>query len=201
MRSAVEHWKAKGVDLSRVLYQAPPAPGVAIYNCEKQDHHLDQAMDNELIELSAAGAANVASRCASSRDIRNVHRTVGAMLSGEVAKRYGHAGLPEDTIQISLTRQCRRQLRRVPGARRHAGADRRCQRLCRQGTVRRPRRRAPSAGATANPTKTSSSAIPCCTARSPARRISRASPASASPCATPVRSRWWKAAATTAANT
>ncbi|HET6198655.1 MAG TPA: glutamate synthase-related protein, partial [Acetobacteraceae bacterium] len=101
MRRAVEHWKAKGVDLSRILYQAPAREGVAIHNCEKQQHHLDRAMDNELIE-QAQPALQRGEPVRISRDIRNVHRTVGAMLSGEVAKRYGHAGLPEDTIQISL---------------------------------------------------------------------------------------------------
>ncbi|MGA9012514.1 MAG: glutamate synthase large subunit, partial [Acetobacteraceae bacterium] len=101
MRSAIEHWKAKGVDLSRILYQAPAREGVAIYNCEKQNHHLDRAMDNELIEL-AMPALQRGEPVRISHEIRNVHRTVGAMLSGEVAKRYGHAGLPEDTIQISL---------------------------------------------------------------------------------------------------
>src|SRR4029077_7730297 len=101
MRQAVENWKAKGVDLSRILYQAPARQGVAIYNCEQQDHHLDPAMDNELIEL-AAPAIQRGEPVHIARDIRNVHRTVGAMLSGEVAKRYGHTGLPEDTIQISL---------------------------------------------------------------------------------------------------
>src|SRR5215813_5238298 len=101
MKTAVEHWKAKGVDLSRILYQVPPKAGVAIYNCEKQNHHLDRAMDNELIEL-AQPAIQRGEPVRISRDIRNVHRTVGAMLSGEVAKKYGHAGLPEDTIQISL---------------------------------------------------------------------------------------------------
>jgi len=101
MKQAVEHWKAKGVDLSRILYQAPAREGVAIHNCEKQNHHLDRAMDNELIEL-AAPALQRAEPVSIRRDIRNVHRTVGAMLSGEVAKKYGHTGLPEDTIQISL---------------------------------------------------------------------------------------------------
>jgi glutamate synthase (NADPH) large chain len=101
MRKAVDNWKAKGVDLSRILYQAPAREGIAIYNCERQDHHLDRAMDNELIE-QAAPAIQRGEPVHIARDIRNVHRTVGAMLSGEVAKRYGHAGLPEDTIQISL---------------------------------------------------------------------------------------------------
>jgi glutamate synthase (NADPH/NADH) large chain len=101
MRRAVEHWKAKGVDLGRILYQAPAREGVAIYNCEKQNHHLDRAMDNELIE-QATPAIQRGEPVHIAREIRNVHRTVGAMLSGEVAKRYGHVGLPEDTIQISL---------------------------------------------------------------------------------------------------
>jgi glutamate synthase (NADPH/NADH) large chain len=102
MKKAVEHWKARGVDLSRILYQVPPREDVAIYNCERQNHHLERAMDNELIEQSQP-ALQRGEPVRISRDIRNVHRTVGAMLSGEVAKRHGHAGLPEDTIQISLT--------------------------------------------------------------------------------------------------
>jgi glutamate synthase (NADPH/NADH) large chain len=102
MRRAIDHWKAKGVDLSRILYQAPAREGVAIFNGEKQDHHLDSAIDNELI-TQAARALDCGEPVHISRDIRNVHRTVGAMLSGVVAKRYGHAGLAEDTIQISLS--------------------------------------------------------------------------------------------------
>src|SRR3954462_981100 len=97
MVPAVNHWKAKGVDLSRLLYQEPAPAGVAIYHCETQDHQLDKALDNELIaEAEPALERNEPVRI--KKPIRNVHRTVGAMLSGEVAKRYGHAGLPEDTI-------------------------------------------------------------------------------------------------------
>jgi glutamate synthase (NADPH/NADH) large chain len=99
VRRAIDHWKAKGVDLSRLLYQAPARPGVAIHNCESQDHHLDKAMDNELI-AAAQPALDAGEPVRIEREIRNVHRTVGAMLSGEVAARYGHAGLPEDTISI-----------------------------------------------------------------------------------------------------
>src|ERR1700677_4962827 len=76
-----------------------PREGVAIYNCERQQHHLDRALDNGLIaECGAALEQRAPVRL--ERPIRNVHRTVGAMLSGEVARRYGHAGLPEDTIQV-----------------------------------------------------------------------------------------------------
>jgi glutamate synthase (NADPH/NADH) large chain len=97
MVPAVNHWKAKGVDLSRLLYQEEAKPGVAIYHCEAQDHHLDKALDKELI-AEAEPALERKEPVRIDKPIRNVHRTVGAMLSGEVAKRYGHAGLPEDTI-------------------------------------------------------------------------------------------------------
>ncbi|MGE3142586.1 MAG: glutamate synthase-related protein, partial [Hyphomonadaceae bacterium] len=102
MRRAVDHWKAKGVDLSKLLYQAPAAPGVAIHNGESQDHGLDRALDHRLIaEAKPALAKKKPVRIETS--VINVNRTVGAMLSGEVARRYGHAGLPEDTISVRLT--------------------------------------------------------------------------------------------------
>ena len=97
MAPAINHWKAKGVDLSRLLYQQPAKPGVAIYHCERQHHGLDKALDNELI-AEAEPALERGDPVRIEKPIRNVHRTVGAMLSGEVARRYGHAGLPEDTI-------------------------------------------------------------------------------------------------------
>src|SRR5487761_1226137 len=98
---AIEQWKARGIDLSRLLHHAAPAPGVAVHNCERQDHHLDQALDNELI-AAAQPALEARKPVRVERPIRNVHRTVGAMLSGEVARRYGHAGLPQDTIWASF---------------------------------------------------------------------------------------------------
>jgi glutamate synthase (NADPH/NADH) large chain len=99
---AVNHWKAKGIDLSRLLYQEPPKPGVAIYHCEEQNHGLDKALDNELIAASEPALERRES-VRIELPIRNVNRTVGAMLSGEVARRYGHAGLPEDTIRVRFT--------------------------------------------------------------------------------------------------
>jgi glutamate synthase (NADPH/NADH) large chain len=97
MLRAVHHWKARGIDLSRILYQEQPAPGVAIHHCERQNHHLDKALDQELIVESQAALDN-GELVRIEKPIRNVHRTVGAMLSGEVAQRYGHDGLPDDTI-------------------------------------------------------------------------------------------------------
>ena len=99
MRRALDHWKAKGIDLSRVLHRPPARPGIAIHNGEHQNHHLDRAMDVELIAESRA-ALEHGEPVRIEREVRNVHRTVGAMLSGEIARRYGHAGLPEDTIAL-----------------------------------------------------------------------------------------------------
>jgi glutamate synthase (NADPH/NADH) large chain len=101
MRQALAHWKAKGVDLSKVLHQMPAKPGVAIYNCETQNHGLAKALDNDLIAASKS-ALEKGALVRIERAIRNVNRTVGAMLSGEVALKYGHTGLPEDTIQVKL---------------------------------------------------------------------------------------------------
>jgi glutamate synthase (NADPH/NADH) large chain len=97
MVRAVNHWKARGVDLSRILYQEQPAEGVAIHHCEVQDHHLDKALDQELIAEALAALDN-GELVRIEKPVRNVNRTVGAMLSGEVAQRYGHDGLPDDTI-------------------------------------------------------------------------------------------------------
>src|SRR5207302_4267738 len=97
MVPAINHWKAKGIDLSRLLYQEQPAPGVAIYDCESQNHGLEKALDNELIAASEP-ALERREPVRIERPIRNVHRTVGAMLSGQVARHFGHAGLPQDTI-------------------------------------------------------------------------------------------------------
>jgi glutamate synthase domain-containing protein 2/glutamate synthase domain-containing protein 1/glutamate synthase domain-containing protein 3 len=102
MQRALEHWKAKGVDLSKVLHQALPKSEVAIHNCEFQNHGLEKALDHELI-AAAEPALEHGQPVHIERAIRNVHRTVGAMLSGELALRYGHAGLPEDTISVRLT--------------------------------------------------------------------------------------------------
>ncbi len=99
MSKAVDHWKAKGLDLTRLLYKPEMGPDVAVYNCEKQDHGLERALDQQIIKEAAPALEN-GSPVQIETPIRNTNRTFGAMLSGEVAERYGHAGLPEDTIYI-----------------------------------------------------------------------------------------------------
>jgi glutamate synthase domain-containing protein 2/glutamate synthase domain-containing protein 1/glutamate synthase domain-containing protein 3 len=102
VRPAVNHWKARGIDLSAILYN-PELPGRVARHCvHAQDHGLGQALDHELIKL-AQPALHAGTPVEMSLPIRNVHRAVGAMLSGEVARCYGSEGLPDDTIRIHLT--------------------------------------------------------------------------------------------------
>jgi glutamate synthase (NADPH/NADH) large chain len=101
MRKGIEHWKARGLDFSRVFYMPQMPPDVAVYHCEKQDHGLDKALDHRLIEL-AQPALERREKVTIEIPIRNINRTVGTMLSGEIARRYGHEGLPDDTIHVRL---------------------------------------------------------------------------------------------------
>ena len=98
---AIEHWKARGLDFSKLFHRPAMPKGVAISHCERQDHGLDKVLDNKLIEIAKPALDNkkpVKAEVA----IKNVNRSTGAMLSGEIAKRYGHAGLAEDTIWLTL---------------------------------------------------------------------------------------------------
>ena len=99
---ALNHWKAKGLDLSRILHQVDVDPSVAVWNSETQNHGLEGALDHEIIR-QAAPALDGGKPVRIELPIKNVNRTVGAMLSGEVAKRYGHIGLPEGAISVKLT--------------------------------------------------------------------------------------------------
>ncbi|MCC7166612.1 MAG: glutamate synthase large subunit [Rhodospirillales bacterium] len=102
MRRALDHWKAKGLDYTRLLHKPEAGKGVAIHNRERQDHHLDKVLDRTLIE-QARPALEKKIPVSIAVAVHNANRTVGAMLSGELAKRYGHAGLPEDTIAVTCT--------------------------------------------------------------------------------------------------
>ncbi|MFA7602368.1 MAG: glutamate synthase large subunit [Novosphingobium sp.] len=101
-RAAVDHWKARGIDLSKLLYQAPQGDSPSLAWSETQNHGLETALDNDLI-AAAADALDRKEAVRIERTVINVNRTVGAMLSGEVAKRHGHAGLPDNTINVKLT--------------------------------------------------------------------------------------------------
>ena len=101
-KKVVGHWKAQGVDLSRLLHQVPAPQGKEFFHTEEQDHGLDKALDNELI-AACEGAIDRGETVQLEREIRNVNRTVGAMLSGRIAEKHGHAGLGPDAIRINFT--------------------------------------------------------------------------------------------------
>jgi glutamate synthase (NADPH/NADH) large chain len=102
MRRGVSHWKARGLDFSRILHVPATPAGVARYHCENQDHGLAGALDHSLI-AQARPALERGERVVIDSPIRNVNRTAGTMLSHEVARRYGQAGLPDDSITVRLT--------------------------------------------------------------------------------------------------
>jgi glutamate synthase domain-containing protein 2/glutamate synthase domain-containing protein 1/glutamate synthase domain-containing protein 3 len=96
---AHDHWKAKGIDLSSILFSPTLPSHVGRRRTQAQDHGLDQALDHALIE-QAKPALEGKGKVTGSFAIRNVHRTVGAMLGGEIARRYGATGLPEGSIHF-----------------------------------------------------------------------------------------------------
>jgi glutamate synthase (NADPH) large chain len=97
----VAHWKAKGLDFSKLFVRQKELPGQKIYHSQNQNHHLEAVLDRKLIENSRA-ALDRGAPVKFEVEINNSDRSAGAMLSGAVAKIYGHAGLPHDTIQVSL---------------------------------------------------------------------------------------------------
>ncbi|MFE6401166.1 glutamate synthase large subunit [Streptomyces alboflavus] len=104
---AVNHWKAQGLDLAP-LFHVPDLPGGAVrHQVVTQDHGLEKALDNELIKLAAdalaADSQEDAQPVRAQVAIRNINRTVGTMLGHEVTKKFGGAGLPDDTIDITFT--------------------------------------------------------------------------------------------------
>jgi glutamate synthase domain-containing protein 3 len=100
-KEAIEHWKARGVDLSAMLHRPEVPEGVAIRHAERQDHGLEHSLDNELIRL-AQDALERKEPVRLELPIRNTQRTVGGMLSGEIARRHGLEGLPDGTLRIDF---------------------------------------------------------------------------------------------------
>jgi len=101
MRRGIEHWKAQGLDFSRVFYNPPMPADVARRQVETPDHRLERALDHVLIE-KARPALKSGEKVSFIQPIRNVNRTVGTMLSSEVVRRFTHEGLPDDTIHIQF---------------------------------------------------------------------------------------------------
>jgi len=101
-RRAVEHWKATGLDLAPVLHVPDLPAGTALTRQVEQDHGLDAALDNTLLQL-CEGALADGTKVSLELPVRNVNRTVGTMLGAELTRRHGGAGLPEGTIDLTFT--------------------------------------------------------------------------------------------------
>ena len=99
---AEEHWKAHGLDLGKLIVNLEKEKDETFYNSKFQDHKLDLALDNELISKSQKAISDKIKVNITSK-IVNTNRTVGGMLSGVIAKKYGHDGLPKDTINVDFT--------------------------------------------------------------------------------------------------
>jgi glutamate synthase (NADPH) large chain len=101
MKAGIAHWKASGLDYSRIFHQPNVPADVPRLHVETQDHNLSKALDNQLIELATPALEN-GTKVNIELPVRNINRTVGTMLAGRFAAKYGHAGLPDDTVHIKL---------------------------------------------------------------------------------------------------
>jgi glutamate synthase (NADPH/NADH) large chain len=99
---AIRHWKTEGLDLTPIFTMPELSPGTARHQTRPQEHGLDKALDNTLIQL-CEGALSSGDRVHLDLPVRNVNRTVGTMLGYELTKRWGGEGLPDDTIDVTLT--------------------------------------------------------------------------------------------------
>jgi glutamate synthase (ferredoxin) len=102
VREAVDHYKAKGLDFSSILYQPPVGPQVGRFCSIAQDHGLEKALDNTTLLPLCRPALENGERVEETLPIRNVNRVVGTIVGSEVTRRYGAAGLPDDTIKLNF---------------------------------------------------------------------------------------------------
>ena len=134
------HWKAAGVNLDRLLTKVDIPEDAPLHHTETQDHGLSNALDNKLISL-CKNAISDGQAVQFDHEIRNVNRSVGTMLSGEVARAYGHEGLPSDTIQNQSHWRSRPKFCSLAGSWNYFRFVRRRQRLRWERSFRRPRDR------------------------------------------------------------
>ena len=102
MNEAIQHWKTKGLDFSAIFYRPEESNNGPVYCVQKQDHGLDQALDNKVLIERCRPALNDKKPVKFDVPIRNINRTVGTLLGAEISRKYGAKGLPDDTIQISF---------------------------------------------------------------------------------------------------
>jgi len=103
MRRAVDHWKAKGLDYSQILYQPPVPPEVGRYCQTAQDHGLDKSLDRQVLLGLCAPALERREPVTASLPVQNKNRVVGTLVGSELTRRYGAQGLPDDTIRVHFT--------------------------------------------------------------------------------------------------
>ena len=102
VEKALDHWKAKGLDLSLLLWKPEVEPHVKTFCVDSQDHGLDKVMDNKLVELCQQ-AIERGEKVVCDLPIHNTDRTTGTILSSHIARKYGEEGLPPDTITLNFT--------------------------------------------------------------------------------------------------
>jgi len=103
VKKAVDHWKAKGLDFSKILYQPEVPTGVGRFCQIPQDHGLEKALDNTVLLKICEPAIERKEKVVANLPIRNVNRVVGTIVGSEITRRWGAEGLPEDTVEISFT--------------------------------------------------------------------------------------------------
>ena len=202
MRAGVEHWKARGLDFSRVFYQPQMPPEVARSRKRRRRTTASRARSTTSSSRRRSRRSRRSSRCGSRTGSATPTARSARCSRARSRAAYGHAGLPDDTIHVAFEGIAGPELRRVPRARHHLRAGGRDQRLRRQGPVGRAHRRlsGPDVPGQAGGEHRHRQHGDVRRDRR-ARRTSAASPASASACATPARPRWSRASATTAAST
>ena len=102
MSEAINHFKAKGIDLSKILYKPKISKKTKLFNTEKQDHGLKKSLDFKILK-SAKPAINNKLKQVLNYPIKSTNRTVGAIISNEISKIHGSEGLPKDTLTVNFT--------------------------------------------------------------------------------------------------
>ena len=188
VRPAIDHWKARGLDYQRDAHEPVVSPRRRGGDVTKQDHGLDRAFDNDLIEACRDGASSTdAGRDRTCRSGTSI--APSGPCSAPRSRADGAAtGCPTTPSASRCTGSAGQSFGAFVPRGHHAAPRRRSERLRRQGALGRPdRRRSAARVARSSPKRTSSSATSCCTARRAAKPTSAASPASASPCGTAAR--------------
>jgi glutamate synthase domain-containing protein 3 len=102
MNQAVAHWKARGLDFSKILYQPDMGPEVGRFRTLAQDHGLEQSLDMTTILPLCRPAIDSGAKVEAALPIRNTNRVVGTITGSEITRKYGPEGLPDDTIRLSF---------------------------------------------------------------------------------------------------